>query len=442
MSVPDSGPLEGKTKGGEAAGCSFEAEPSFCYEGPKSTLLPSSPPAVRGHNEYLEHAGQKSITADEGGIRGLSYVRRFSLNKPSRPAGLPLPERFLPERSASTGTTSERNHSSSVSVESRRSLHFEGFSSESGPSSRSSSGTLSPRANSETGPEAHGVRINGAEDEEGRAVWAVFVEEELLQRRGLRLEEFQSLVRLPEGPMSTGSKPHLLLLLSGESDGLPSSTGFAAMIRKPVRKSALAASLVPLLLAESANSSPKSRVTSPGSDASTVRSASGQSGAKTVSKFYGARGTKDSRDDVACLSYLKDKKLLVVDDNLINRKVIKKMLERYGAAVTAVDGGQKALEELTADHSYDIVFMDLQMPEMDGIEATHRIRVGEEKNGVGVGAGGKCRRVPILALTADVIAGTRERCLGAGMDFYMTKPIEEDQLVRAISTLFFTNNSS
>ncbi|GJP40075.1 hypothetical protein CLOM_g24364, partial [Closterium sp. NIES-68] len=136
----------------------------------------------------------------------------------------------------------------------------------------------------------------------------------------------------------------------------------------------------------------------------------------------------------------------LVDDNMVNRKVMSKMLQRYGVEVEAVDGGAKAVAAVTkadaaAAAPYDCVFMDLQMPGMDGLEATGLIRKHEAEQQAqaqaasaqhdGTAAGGK-RRLLVIALTADVGAGTKEKCVDAGMDGYMTKPIEEDQLSRIL----------
>ncbi|CAI5493243.1 unnamed protein product [Closterium sp. Naga37s-1] len=124
------------------------------------------------------------------------------------------------------------------------------------------------------------------------------------------------------------------------------------------------------------------------------------------------------------LSVLLGQRVMVVDDNLINRKVASKLLERHGARVTAVDGGAKALVALEPPHHYDLVFMDLQMPGMDGLEATRRIRARERAQGGG--------HVAIIALTADVIAGTRHHCFAVGMDDYLSKPLHDAPLSHAV----------
>jgi CheY-like chemotaxis protein len=109
--------------------------------------------------------------------------------------------------------------------------------------------------------------------------------------------------------------------------------------------------------------------------------------------------------------------VLVVDDNEVNALVVGAMLETMGCRVQAVESGEQALVLLT-EASFDMVLMDCQMPGMDGYEATRRIRR----------EGGK-RRLPIVALTAN---GDRERCLQAGMDDYLTKPVTAQALRQAI----------
>ncbi|CAI5471874.1 unnamed protein product [Closterium sp. Yama58-4] len=123
------------------------------------------------------------------------------------------------------------------------------------------------------------------------------------------------------------------------------------------------------------------------------------------------------------LSVLSGRRVMVVDDNVVNRKVASKLLERHGARVTAVDGGAKALQALAPPHPFELVFMDLQMPGMDGLEATRRIRARERAEGGG--------HVAIIALTADVIAGTRQQCFAVGMDDYLSKPLDDGPLSHA-----------
>jgi two-component system sensor histidine kinase/response regulator len=110
--------------------------------------------------------------------------------------------------------------------------------------------------------------------------------------------------------------------------------------------------------------------------------------------------------------------VLLVEDNPINQRVARRFLERLGCEVQVVGDGQQAVEAYERDR-YTFILMDMQMPVMDGLEATRRIRELE---------GGGHRRTPIVALTANAMMGTLERCLEAGMDDYLTKPLDISRL--------------
>jgi len=112
-------------------------------------------------------------------------------------------------------------------------------------------------------------------------------------------------------------------------------------------------------------------------------------------------------------------KVLVVEDNAVNQIVARKSLEHLGLTVDVANNGRHALERL-AVADYDLVFMDCQMPELDGFDATKLIRQG--------GQGVRNPMVPIVAMTAHALKGDRERCIDAGMDDYMTKPLDQVEL--------------
>ncbi|HWI11244.1 MAG TPA: response regulator, partial [Burkholderiaceae bacterium] len=114
--------------------------------------------------------------------------------------------------------------------------------------------------------------------------------------------------------------------------------------------------------------------------------------------------------------------VLLVEDDLVNQMVVEEMLKMLGCEVEVVADGELAHRAAGAG-VYDIVFMDCHMPVMDGYEATRRIRAAEQGSG---------KRVPIVALTADSLATDRQRCLDAGMDGFMTKPVSSAQLSAAI----------
>jgi signal transduction histidine kinase/CheY-like chemotaxis protein len=113
---------------------------------------------------------------------------------------------------------------------------------------------------------------------------------------------------------------------------------------------------------------------------------------------------------------------LVVDDNPINQVVACEMLRALGAQVDAASSGAEALTSLQhRQPPYDIVFMDVQMPDMDGFEATHRVR-----------AMGEAGHLPIIAMTANAISGDRDRCLAEGMDDYLSKPVDPVDLLTCV----------
>jgi PAS domain S-box-containing protein len=117
---------------------------------------------------------------------------------------------------------------------------------------------------------------------------------------------------------------------------------------------------------------------------------------------------------------LKGARILVVEDNEFNQDLIEELLEEWGAVVQLCGNGREALEQL-AKESYDIVLMDVQMPVMDGYEATHQIRATPE-------LAGQC----VIAMTANAMAADRERCIEAGMDDFQTKPINADHLCQTL----------
>jgi len=120
------------------------------------------------------------------------------------------------------------------------------------------------------------------------------------------------------------------------------------------------------------------------------------------------------------LKNIRGARVLLVEDNRINQQVATELLEEAGMLVTLAENGMKGLEAVQSS-TFDLVFMDIQMPKMDGHTATREIRKWEK-------AGGHSR-VPIVAMTAHAMAGEREKCLKAGMDDYLTKPIDQDRLI-------------
>lgn len=121
-------------------------------------------------------------------------------------------------------------------------------------------------------------------------------------------------------------------------------------------------------------------------------------------------------------------RLLVVDDNLINQKVMLSLLQRMGYKAVVANNGLEAVEAVETQN-YDLLFMDVQMSKLDGIEATRRIRVLERERKI---SDKNFRPAIIIALTARAMAGDREKCLAAGMDDFLTKPIRAEALEKAL----------
>ncbi len=111
--------------------------------------------------------------------------------------------------------------------------------------------------------------------------------------------------------------------------------------------------------------------------------------------------------------YLDDIHVLVAEDNPINQKLIKAVLENFGLNVTLTSNGQEAYEA-RINNRYNLIFMDIQMPVMGGVESTHSILEYEKENGEA--------HIPIIALTANALPGDKEKYMSEGMDDYATKP--------------------
>ncbi|MDA0591254.1 MAG: response regulator, partial [Planctomycetota bacterium] len=118
-------------------------------------------------------------------------------------------------------------------------------------------------------------------------------------------------------------------------------------------------------------------------------------------------------------------KILLAEDNAVNQLTATTMLEKLGHSVEVANNGREAIDKLAAGE-FDLVFMDVQMPELDGLSATKEIREGEQSSG---------RHIPIVAMTAHAMAGDQERCLEAGMDAYTSKPIRRKAIEAVIAEI-------
>ncbi len=119
-------------------------------------------------------------------------------------------------------------------------------------------------------------------------------------------------------------------------------------------------------------------------------------------------------------------RVLLVEDNTVNQQVAQGMLRRIGARAVVAEHGAAALQHLDVDRQFDLIFMDCQMPVMDGYEATRSIRESETRN--------SATRIPIVALTANALKGDRDKCLEVGMDDYLSKPFTLADLHKTLVT--------
>ncbi|CAK9045828.1 Sensor histidine kinase GacS, partial [Durusdinium trenchii] len=127
---------------------------------------------------------------------------------------------------------------------------------------------------------------------------------------------------------------------------------------------------------------------------------------------------KAPEDTVAKSQELSKLKILVVDDNLVNRIMIERFLERWKIPCKGVDSGEKALEAIL-DEDFDLILLDLQMPEMDGYEVAKTIRGMKSERFI---------NIPIVAISADTLANVYHRVLSAGMDDFLAKPFNPNEL--------------
>jgi CheY-like chemotaxis protein len=124
-------------------------------------------------------------------------------------------------------------------------------------------------------------------------------------------------------------------------------------------------------------------------------------------------------------------RILVAEDNFVNQRLLVRMLEKRGHTVVLVSNGREAVEAVSGQ-KFDIALLDVQMPEMGGMEATAAIRAAERGKRE---PGGAPTHLPIVAITANAMKGDREICLAAGMDAYMAKPINQQELFEVIENM-------
>ncbi len=208
--------------------------------------------------------------------------------------------------------------------------------------------------------------------------------------------------RLAEQIMHTSNlaEPLIMMLTSGEQRGDAAKCrelGVAAYLTKPIRRAELSAAIVTVLA---------SRIEHPAQRAGAPIA---KPEARPLNTGPGIRGSVKLR-------------ILLAEDNEVNRHVAIRILEKEGHQVVSAADGRMALAALNGQN-FDLVLMDVQMPEMDGLEATRAIREHERHTS---------GHIPIIAMTAHAMTGDRERCLEAGMDDYISKPIDARSLLNLL----------
>lgn len=241
------------------------------------------------------------------------------------------------------------------------------------------------------GAEALETIVQAGQD--GHAFDSILIDQQLEDMSGLQL-----------GPEihALGTPATLIYLTPFGQNIAPNRTmekGFKACLTQPIRRRALLRALAPLPVPTPNHLSPSEK----------ARKKTPEASPPTAGPDLEHRG-----------------RALIAEDNLVNQRIAVRMLEKLGMEVTTVPNGALALE-LTEQETFDIVFMDIQMPEMDGLEATKRIRMREEQQGRG-------QRQTILAMTANAMQWNQDACEDAGMDGFIAKPVHFELLRRTVES--------
>lgn len=266
--------------------------------------------------------------------------------------------------------------------------------------------------------------IEGLRDAEmeGEAIQVALVD---LSLPGKDMEELCQ--KLSDDP-ATSNVPLVALVPPGDQEHLEllRSGIFRAILRKPVRKSMLRACLLNLLGRTEVQSEEGTAPSATAAEPETMLDAANYEvrplGLESELAHSGTDSAPTSPPaEASAQTLVQGMEVLLAEDNLVNQKVATKHLEKLGCHITVVGNGKLALEAVQAK-AYDMVFMDCQMPEMDGYESTESIRRLD----------GELSQTVIIAMTAHAMAGDREKCLASGMDDYISKPFDAEDLVRVI----------
>ena len=239
-----------------------------------------------------------------------------------------------------------------------------------------------------------------------------------------RVEPFDDPKKALETLISQNDSPYQVVLLDYQ---MPNFDGLEFIRELKAKKSALETKIV--FLASANNRLDAGTLATYGIDAQLLKPVRQLSLRQTLQKLANDQNGKSivtlrrpqSKPDSKAVEI--NAKVLLVEDNPVNQKVAVRMLEKLGCEVDVAINGREGVE-MTADKQYDLVLMDVQMPVMDGFEATRKIRE-REHNGAA--------RHTIIAMTANAMEGDRERCLIAGMDDYLSKPVSKESLLKILT---------
>ena len=241
-----------------------------------------------------------------------------------------------------------------------------------------------------------------------------------IQMPGMSGHDVAKAIRRDETPVKTHQRPIALLPLIALSSSMAGETkkckeaGFDGFLSKPVRREKLLEMLARIL----------------------------------GKKVYSAQGQESSERAITTQYSIQEEnkrsvRILLAEDNPFNQKLTTLMLTKAGYQIEVASNGKEAIDKFSAARDYfDMILMDVQMPEMDGLEATKRIRLMERdlpetRTATDLQQEQPKKRIPIIAMTAHAMKGDREMCLKAGMDDYLTKPIKRDQMFEVLGKWVF-----
>jgi signal transduction histidine kinase/DNA-binding response OmpR family regulator/HPt (histidine-containing phosphotransfer) domain-containing protein len=296
----------------------------------------------------------------------------------------------------------------------------------------------------------HGLKTLVVDD----SAWSRQVLGELLESFTFRVSTVacgeEALVELRRA--ATEAKPYQLVLLDWKMAGMDGFETAERIINDPIISGTKKPPIIIMVTAHGLEMMQR-RVSPPHIDDCLFKPIKVSQLFNTIMELFGKKEALVLREEperamrLTDLAVLRDRCILVVEDNAFNRDVAVALLEDAGLVVEIAENGKEAVDKVIASGGrYDAVLMDIQMPEMDGYEATRRMRDWELKAQISKLKAGESadlsasdfqpsaqsKRVPIIALTAHALKGEKEKCLSAGMDDYLSKPFEEEQLYRVL----------